>query len=159
MSDLKRAFENLPTSPRMPTLFIGHGNPMNAIEDNAYARSWKALGEELPTPTAILCVSAHWMTRGSTLVHIGPRPKTIHDFGGFPAELFAQQYPAPGAPDVAQAAIEIVRSTHLHPDTYTGSGQLEMANAAGLINGSRLELILHPAEGGMRPVLDLYPVW
>jgi 4,5-DOPA dioxygenase extradiol len=120
MSDLKSAFENLPTSPRMPTLFIGHGNPMNAIEDNTYARSWKALGEELPTPTAILCVSAHWMTRGSTLVHIGPRPKTIHDFGGFPAELFAQQYPAPGAPDVAQAAIEIVRSTHLHPDTEWG---------------------------------------
>src|SRR5580692_1156921 len=77
MSDLKNAFENLPTSPRMPTLFIGHGNPMNAIEDNTYARSWKALGEELPTPTAILCVSAHWMTRGSTLVHIGPHPKTI----------------------------------------------------------------------------------
>jgi hypothetical protein len=79
MSDLKNAFENLPTSPRMPTLFIGHGNPMNAIEDNTCARSWKALGEELPTPTAILCVSAHWMTGGSTLVHIGPHPKTIHD--------------------------------------------------------------------------------
>ena len=120
MSDMNSAFANLPTSPRMPTLFIGHGNPMNAIEDNAYARSWKTLGEELPTPTAILCVSAHWMTRGSTLVHIGSRPKTIHDFGGFPAELFAQQYQAPGAPEVAQAAIEIVRSTHLHPDTEWG---------------------------------------
>ncbi len=120
MSDLQSAFANLPASPRLPTLFIGHGNPMNAIEDNAYARSWKTLGETLPTPAAILCVSAHWMTRGSTLVHIGPRPKTIHDFGGFPAELFAQQYPAPGAPEVAQAAIEIVRSTHLHPDTEWG---------------------------------------
>ncbi|MDB5556682.1 MAG: putative enzyme [Rhizobium sp.] len=120
MSDLQSAFAKLPASPRLPTLFIGHGNPMNAIEDNAYARSWKALGEALPTPAAILCVSAHWMTRGSTLVHIGPRPKTIHDFGGFPAELFAQQYPAPGAPEVAQAAIEIVRSTHLHPDTEWG---------------------------------------
>ena len=120
MADLTNAFVNLPASPRMPTLFIGHGNPMNAIEDNAYARSWKSLGETLPTPTAILCISAHWMTRGSTLVHIGPRPKTIHDFGGFPAELFAQQYPAPGAPEVAQAAIEIVRSTHLHPDTEWG---------------------------------------
>ena len=120
MSDLKSAFENLPTSPRMPTLFIGHGNPMNAIEDNAYARSWKTVGEELPTPTAILCISAHWMTHGSTLVHIGSHPKTIHDFGGFPAELFAQQYQAPGAPEVAQAAIEIVRSTHLHPDTEWG---------------------------------------
>jgi len=120
MPDLKSAFEGLPTSPRMPTLFIGHGNPMNAIEDNAYARSWKILGEELPTPTAILCISAHWMTRGSTLVHIGSHPKTIHDFGGFPEALFAQQYPAPGAPEVAQAAIEIVRSTHLHPDKEWG---------------------------------------
>jgi 4,5-DOPA dioxygenase extradiol len=120
MSDLKNTFENLPTRPRMPTLFIGHGNLMNAIEDNAYAQSWKALGQELPTPTAILCLSAHWMTRGSTRVHIGLRAKTIHDFGGFPAELFAQQYPAPGAPDVAQAAIEIARSSHLDPDTEWG---------------------------------------
>ena len=114
------AFKNLPASPRMPTLFVGHGSPMNAITDNPYAREWHKLGETLPTPSAILCVSAHWMTRGTTLVHVGPRPRTIHDFGGFPQALFDQQYPAPGAPDVAQAAIELVRASHLGADTEWG---------------------------------------
>jgi len=120
MSALNDAFSRLPATPRMPALFVGHGNPMNAIEDNAYSRAWRALGDSLPAPAAILCVSAHWMTRGATLAHVGARPKTIHDFGGFPAELYAQQYPAPGAPDVATAAIELVRSSHLEPDTEWG---------------------------------------
>jgi 4,5-DOPA dioxygenase extradiol len=114
------AFKNLPASPRMPTLFVGHGSPMNAITDNPYAREWHNVGEALPTPSAILCVSAHWMTRGTTLVHVGPRPRTIHDFGGFPQALFDQQYPAPGAPDIAKAAIELVRASHLEADTEWG---------------------------------------
>jgi 4,5-DOPA dioxygenase extradiol len=120
MVALSSAFAELPSTPRMPTLFIGHGNPMNAIEDNVYSRSWRAMGERLPTPRAILCVSAHWMTRGTTLVHIGKSPKTIHDFGGFPRELFMQQYPAPGAPDVAAATVELVRGSHLETDTEWG---------------------------------------
>jgi 4,5-DOPA dioxygenase extradiol len=120
MTSLNSAFADLPATPRMPALFVGHGNPMNAIEDNYYSRAWRAMGERLPTPHAILCVSAHWMTRGTTLVHIGARPKTIHDFGGFPRELYAQQYPAPGAPDTAKAAIELVRSSHLETDTEWG---------------------------------------
>lgn len=115
-----QAFKDLPASPRMPTLFVGHGSPMNAITDNVYSREWGRLGESLPTPAAILCVSAHWMTRGTTLVHVGSRPKTIHDFGGFPQALFDQQYPAPGAPDMAEAAIELVRSSHLEADTEWG---------------------------------------
>ncbi|MBV8926226.1 MAG: 4,5-DOPA dioxygenase extradiol [Bradyrhizobium sp.] len=114
------AFKDLPSTPRMPTLFVGHGSPLNAITDNAYSREWHKVGASLPTPSAILCVSAHWMTRGTTLVHIGARPKTIHDFGGFPQELFAQHYPPPGAPAVAQAAIELVRSSHLKGDTEWG---------------------------------------
>jgi len=114
------AFKDLPSTPRMPALFVGHGSPMNAITDNAYSRSWHQLGEELPTPKAILCVSAHWMTRGTTLVHVGSHPKTIHDFGGFPQELFDQQYPAPGSPEVAQATIDLVRSSHLKGDTEWG---------------------------------------
>ena len=114
------AFDALPASPRMPTLFVGHGNPMNAIEDNAYSRKWREIGEALPHPKAVLCISAHWMTRGVTLVHVGKKPKTIHDFGGFPAELFAQQYPSPGAPDVAAASIELVRSTHMEGDSEWG---------------------------------------
>lgn len=120
MSALNDAFAQLPTTPRMPALFVGHGNPMNAIEDSPYSRAWQALGESLPAPRAILCVSAHWMTRGATLAHVGARPKTIHDFGGFPRELYAQQYPAPGAPDVAAATIELVRSSHVEPDMAWG---------------------------------------
>ena len=81
MASLNSAFAHLPSTPRMPALFVGHGNPMNAIEDNPYSRAWRAMGERLPTPHAILCVSAHWMTRGTTLVHIGERPKTIHEIG------------------------------------------------------------------------------
>jgi 4,5-DOPA dioxygenase extradiol len=114
------ALSRLSPTPRMPALFIGHGSPMNAILDNAYSRTWGEIGASLPKPQAILCVSAHWMTRGGSLAHVGARPKTIHDFGGFPPALFQQQYPAPGAPEAAQAAIELVRSTHLEPDEEWG---------------------------------------
>jgi 4,5-DOPA dioxygenase extradiol len=120
MSDTASAFSALPASPRMPALFVGHGSPMNAIEDNAYSRAWARLGEQLPRPSAILCVSAHWMTRGGELVHVGSKPKTIHDFGGFPRELFAQQYPAPGAPDVARATLELIKTSHTEPDERWG---------------------------------------
>jgi 4,5-DOPA dioxygenase extradiol len=113
-------FDHLTATPRMPALFVGHGSPMNAIEDNAWSRTWHALGERLPKPNAILCVSAHWMTRGATLVHVGAHPKTIHDFGGFPAALYAQRYPAPGSPVVAGATIDLVRASHLQPDTDWG---------------------------------------
>jgi 4,5-DOPA dioxygenase extradiol len=120
MASLSNAFSNLSSTPRMPALFVGHGSPMNAILDNEYSRSWRKIGESLPTPKAILCVSAHWMTRGTTLVHIGRNPKTIHDFGGFPPELFAQQYNAPGAPDFAQATIDLLQESHVEGDDRWG---------------------------------------
>jgi 4,5-DOPA dioxygenase extradiol len=96
---------SLKKSERMPVLFMGHGSPINAIQDNDYRRSWQALGAEFgktrAQPQLILCVSAHWLTQGWWLTAMD-KPKTIHDFGGFPQELFDQQYPVPGAPLVAQ---------------------------------------------------------
>ena len=98
-------FSSLKPSPRMPVLFLGHGSPMNAIEDNAYRQSWQYLGQQLlgtfPRPQLILCISAHWLTRGWQLTAM-EKPKTIHDFGGFPQALFDQQYPAPGAIAITQ---------------------------------------------------------
>ncbi|HCK81945.1 MAG TPA: 4,5-DOPA dioxygenase extradiol [Candidatus Competibacter sp.] len=114
------AFANLPATPRMPALFVGHGTPMNAIKDNRFSRTWREIGRTLPRPHAILCVSAHWVTRGTALVHVGQQPKTIHDFGGFPAELYAQQYPAPGAPEAAKAVIDLVQSVPVQADTEWG---------------------------------------
>ena len=99
----------------MPVLFVGHGSPMNAIEDNDVSKSWRKLGKELPTPKAILCVSAHWETRG-TFVTAMETPRTIHDFGGFPRELNEAQYPAPGSPWLAQETTDIVQQAEVYFD-------------------------------------------
>ncbi|RQO64194.1 4,5-DOPA dioxygenase extradiol [Variovorax sp. KBW07] len=96
---------------RMPVVFIGHGTPMNAIADNAFTRRLSAWGRELPRPSAILSVSAHWLSRGATGVTVQERPKTIHDFGGFPQALFDVEYPAPGHPLLAREAIGVVKQT------------------------------------------------
>ena len=104
-TNVTAAFSTLHPSPRMPVLFVGHGSPMNAIEDNAYRQSWQALGQRFgnafPTPQLILCISAHWLTTGWFFTAM-EKPRTIHDFGGFPQALFDQHYPAPGAPAITQ---------------------------------------------------------
>lgn len=116
----EKTISSLKPSPKMPLLFVGHGNPMNAILDNSFNRKWKEMGKTLPQPQAILVVSAHWITPKATKVTAMEFPKTIHDFGGFPKELFAQEYPAPGAISSAEETIEIVKSVHVEKDFEWG---------------------------------------
>jgi 4,5-DOPA dioxygenase extradiol len=100
----------LPDTEKMPVLFVGHGNPMNAIEKNEFSNKWAEIGKSLSTPKAILVVSAHWQTSG-TKVTAMEMPETIHDFGGFPQELFDAQYKAPGSPEFAKQTQELVKKT------------------------------------------------
>lgn len=109
-----------PRSDRQPVLFIGHGSPMNIVRDNAFTQSLHHLGARIGKPSAVLVVSAHWLTRGGTRVATHPRPKTIYDFGGFPEELYRVTYPAPGAPEVAQQVAAGVTSIRVHADHEMG---------------------------------------
>ncbi len=119
LSALEALGKSLAHSPKMPVMFIGHGNPMNAIEDNVYHKSWEAMGKALPRPQAILSVSAHWLTTGTKVTAMS-HPKTIHDFGGFPKKLFDQKYPAPGTPEFAALTRELVTYSHLQADESWG---------------------------------------
>ena len=103
----------------MPVLFLGHGSPMNAIEENEFVTGWKNIGKTIPIPVAILCISAHWETRG-TLVTAMENPMTIHDFGGFPQALFDVQYPAPGNPELARETKSLITKTEIGLDEKWG---------------------------------------
>jgi len=103
------------SAEKMPVLFIGHGNPMNALRDTPFTSTLGELGKRLPRPKAVLCVSAHWMTEGTWITHMR-NPKTIHDFYGFPQELFDIQYPASGDPATAQRISRDSSNPTIHPD-------------------------------------------
>ena len=119
LNALNRITETFGSTEKMPVLFLGHGSPMNAIEDNEFTKGWKEIGKTLPKPNAILCVSAHWETRG-TFITAMEKPTTIHDFGGFPQALFDVQYPAPGSPELARETKNLITKTEVGLDDKWG---------------------------------------
>lgn len=116
---MNKITEPVSSTAKMPVLFLGHGSPMNAIEENEFVEGWRSIGKTLPKPAAVLCISAHWETRG-TYVTSMEKPKTIHDFGGFPEELYEVQYPAPGSPDLAMEVKRFVTNTQVGLDEKWG---------------------------------------
>lgn len=119
LGELGALAETFAPTEKMPVLFLGHGSPMNAIEENEFVRGFRSVAAGLPKPRAILCVSAHWETRG-TFVTAMPNPPTIHDFGGFPKALFDVQYPAPGSPTLARETKALVKKTEVGLDDKWG---------------------------------------
>ena len=119
INDLDKIASSFSTTEKMPVLFLGHGSPMNAIEENQFVTGFRNLAQNLPKPNAILCVSAHWFTKGSKVTAM-EMPKTIHDFGGFPKELFEVQYPAHGSPELATITQELLLPTVVELDLHWG---------------------------------------
>jgi len=119
LNELNSLTKPLGNTDRMPVLFIGHGSPMNAIEENEFVTGWRNIGKSLPKPNAILCVSAHWETKG-TYVTAMEKPQTIHDFGGFPKMLFEVEYPAPGSPELARESRDMIRKAEVGLDSKWG---------------------------------------
>lgn len=109
----------LAKTEKTPLFFFGHGSPMNAIEENEFSKTWQTIGSRIKKPAAILCISAHWETKG-TYVTAMPRPRTIHDFGGFPRTLFEVQYPAPGSPAIASTTQEAITMAQIELDHQWG---------------------------------------
>lgn len=119
LSTLLERASALKSSDRQPALFIGHGNPMNVITDNQFRNKWNEVGSKISRPEAILVVSAHWLTKG-TAVTVNPQPKTIHDFYGFPEELYSLQYSAPGAMEYAKMTIQNVKTVPVYSSSDWG---------------------------------------
>ncbi|MCC7245739.1 MAG: 4,5-DOPA dioxygenase extradiol [Saprospiraceae bacterium] len=119
LSELGKMSEGLSNTDRLPVLFLGHGSPMNAIEENEFVTGFRRVSSEIARPTAILCISAHWETQG-TFVTAMNNPPTIHDFGGFPKALFDVQYPAPGSPELAKETQNLVKKTQVGLDEKWG---------------------------------------
>lgn len=119
LQDLSQLSDSLAATPKMPVLFLGHGSPMNAIEENEFVAGFRNVAKNIPLPQAILCISAHWFTRG-TKVTAMEMPPTIHDFGGFPPALYQVQYPAKGSPALAAETKTLLQPTHVELDEKWG---------------------------------------
>jgi len=119
LNDLHKISSTFSNTEKMPVLFLGHGSPMNAIEENQFVTGFRDLAKTLPKPNAILCISAHWFTNG-TKVTAMEMPRTIHDFGGFPQALFEVQYPASGSPELARETKELLLPTDIELDEKWG---------------------------------------
>ncbi len=130
------------TDEKMPVLFLGHGSPMNAIEENEFVQGFRNVAKEIPRPSAILCISAHWETKGTQITTM-EMPKTIHDFGGFPKELYEVQYPAPGNPELAMETKNLIEKT-----------EVELNDKWGLDHGA-WSVIKHMYPDADVPVIEL----
>jgi len=119
LNELNKITSSFSNTEKMPVLFLGHGSPMNAIEENEFVQGFRNIAGQIKKPKAILCISAHWETRG-TFVTAMSNPRTIHDFGGFPKELYEVQYPAPGSPELAKEARDLVKTTEVGLDDKWG---------------------------------------
>ncbi len=119
LNDLQNISDTFNASQKMPVLFLGHGSPMNAIENNQFVQGFRKAAAEIPKPNAILCISAHWLTNGTKVTAMN-LPRTIHDFGGFPQALFDVQYPAPGSPELAQETVELLSPVLAEEDDQWG---------------------------------------
>lgn len=119
LSSLEKWTDRLSKSTKMPVLFLGHGSPMNAIEENEFVSGFRDQATKTPTPKAIICISAHWFTRGTKVTAMA-MPKTIHDFGGFPEVLYQVQYPAPGDPALAKETAQLLAPIAVNEDHHWG---------------------------------------
>lgn len=119
LNDLQNLSNLFSNTEKMPILFLGHGSPMNAVEENQFVQGFRKAASEIPKPNAILCISAHWLTNGTKVTAMS-MPRTIHDFGGFPQVLFDVQYPAPGSPELAREAAELLKPILVEEDHSWG---------------------------------------
>ena len=119
LNELNKMTDPFGKTSKMPVLFLGHGSPMNAIEENEFVTGFRNIARQIPKPNAILCISAHWETKGTFVTDMA-NPKTIHDFGGFPKALFDVQYPAPGSPDLAKETQSLITKTKVGLDDKWG---------------------------------------
>ena len=143
-----------PTPARQPVLFVGHGSPMNAIEENRWSQGFRGLADLLPRPKAILAVSAHWFVAG-TQVTAAPTPETIHDFGGFPDELYEVQYPAPGDPALAERVVKLLAPVHAATSLDWGLDHGTWSVLVHLRPGADIPVVQLSLDGRLEPEAHL----